>query len=251
MPDLVNIQFLLIRYKYFDDYYRYHGNEDKCEELKKESPKYLQIYDFCRKLAGNLDNFNKLKSDELFDNDHCLYLNCWINYRLIEMGFNMRDTESARIFGKIMGYFISYKVIYNLNSTYIFHVIDRGDYNKMSKLYNYIMDYKIIKYYDNGKDDYECNTKNFLYIKLTISRESNGIKNSRFTVSTSEIIISLVFPFLGLLFDPFGLRFDSNFLKKKLISYNLHEDDEASDGILDNTYNHLNTSNHIKLHQVG
>lgn len=85
------------------------------------------------------------------------------------MGFNMRDTESARIFGKIMGYFISYKVIYNLNSTYIFHVIDRGDYNKMSKLYNYIMDYKIIKYYDNGKDDYECNTKNFLYIKYGLS----------------------------------------------------------------------------------
>ncbi|SBT00802.1 PIR Superfamily Protein, partial [Plasmodium ovale curtisi] len=153
------------RYKYFDDYYRYYGNENKCEELKKEFQKYLQIYDFCWSLAGNLDNFNKLKSDGLFDNDHCLYLNCWINYRLIEIGFNMRDTESARIFGKIMSYFISYKVIYNLKCTYIFHVIDGKDYNKMSKLYNYIMYYKIIVYYDNEKDDYECNTKNFQYIK--------------------------------------------------------------------------------------
>ncbi|SBT73819.1 PIR protein [Plasmodium ovale] len=331
--DFLNYLTSTNRYKYFDDYYRHHGNEDKCEKLKNDFQTYPQIYDFCRSLTGNLDNFDKLKSDGLFGDDRCRYLNFWINDRLIGMGLDMKSRDFPRIIGKIIDLFTDFKM-YEKNCNYDFYHIHSDDYKKMRKLYNYIMDYEIIKYYTNGENNYECNTKNVDYIKDGINayndikrdceqnnqkyyciamrdfeklgnkddllklqckkiksefpsegahkdqlqqgqHDSQGayhseglhVQGNRMESETSdshslsafEIVMSLFFPFLGLIciffilykFTPFGSWLNSNVLRKKKISHNLHEDDEVAEYILDNAYSHMNTPYQSNLHQVG
>ncbi|SBT83028.1 PIR protein [Plasmodium ovale] len=320
-------------YNYLDNIYKNRGNKDKCEKLKNDFQRYPQIYDFCMSLTGNLDNFNKLKSDGLFDDDRCRYLNFWIYDRLEGMGLDTKSMDHPSIIGKIIILFNNFKM-YEKNCNYDFHLIDGKDYTKMRKLYNYIMDYGIIKYYANGENNYECNTKNVDYIKDGINAYNDikrdcaqnnqkyyciamrdfekvnnkddllklqckkiksefpseiartdhlrqgqhafegayhsvgsQVKGSRMesetpdshSLSASEIVMSLLFPFLGLLaiffilykFTPFGSWLDSNVLRKKKISHNLHEDDEVAEDILDKTYGHMYTPYQSKLHQVG
>ncbi|SBS89373.1 PIR Superfamily Protein [Plasmodium ovale curtisi] len=320
-------------YNYLDNIYKNRGNKDKCEKLKNDFQRYPQIYDFCMSLTGNLGNFDKLKSDGLFDGDRCRYLNLWINDRLIGMRLDTKSMDYTSIIGKIIILFTDFKM-YEKNCYYDFHLIDGKDYTKVRKLYNYIMDYGIIKFYANGEYNYECNTKNVDYIKDGVNayndikrdcaqnnqkyyciamRDFEKVNNkddllklqckkikSEFpseiertdqlrqgqrtfqgayhsagsqvqgnrmesetpdshALSTFEIVMSLFFPFLGLFaiffilykFTPFGSWLDSNVLKKKKISHNLNEDDEAAEDILDKTYGHMYTPYQSKLHHVG
>ncbi|SBT01977.1 PIR Superfamily Protein [Plasmodium ovale curtisi] len=145
-------------YKYLDTYYKFGGSQSECDLLRREFPSKEGIYDFCLSLRGNLEYFDNLKNLDLFTNDKCQYLNCWIHDRLLNLGFDIAG-ESTTIFLQILKYFTFFKL--DEKCKYEFFHIDKKKYEKMKKLYDYILDFMNIKWYANT---YGCSEENKEYI---------------------------------------------------------------------------------------
>ncbi|SBT54182.1 PIR Superfamily Protein [Plasmodium ovale wallikeri] len=146
-------------YKYLDSHYKFGGSHSECDLLQRKFPSKQGIYDFCLSLRGNLDYFDELNNLGLFKNDKCQYLNCWIHDRLLNLGFVMNGEESASIFFQILEYFS----FFNLSEKckYEFFHINKEKYEKMKKLYDYVLDFTKIEWYATT---YGCTEENKQYI---------------------------------------------------------------------------------------
>ncbi|SBS90154.1 PIR protein [Plasmodium ovale] len=145
-------------YKYLDNDHKFAGNPEACALLRNKFPNKNEIYDFCLSLRGNLDYFSNLRPLNLFKDDNCQYLNCWINDRLLSLGFNVGG-NSANIIIEILRYFTFFEV--DKTCKYEFSHIEKKQYEKMKTLYDYVLDFSNIQWYANK---YGCSTENEQYI---------------------------------------------------------------------------------------
>lgn len=141
-----------------DTYYKFGGSHSECDLLRREFPSKEGIYDFCLSLRGNLEYFDNLKNLDLFTNDKCQYLNCWIQDRLLNLGFH-KTQELTTIFSKILSYFTFFDL--GEKCKYEFFDIDKEKYEKMKKLYDYVLDFTKIEWYAKT---YGCSEENKEYI---------------------------------------------------------------------------------------
>ncbi|SBT02928.1 PIR Superfamily Protein, partial [Plasmodium ovale curtisi] len=147
-------------YKYLDENYETVARPDKCILLRNEFNEYPNIYKFCMRLRGNLDYFEQLKSDNLFEKDKCQYFNCWIYDNLLKLGFDLDNTNSSSIINKIKQYFSEYDVPKDYQCE-LFDV-DTNKYKKMKTLYDYALDFSIILFYIK---EHGCSKENDKYVK--------------------------------------------------------------------------------------
>lgn len=141
-----------------DNDHKFAGNPEACALLRNKFPNKNGIYDFCLSLRGNLDYFSNLRPLNLFKDDNCQYLNCWINNRLLSLGFNVGG-NSANIIIEILRYFTFFEV--DKTCKYEFSHIEKKQYEKMKTLYDYVLDFSNIQWYANK---YGCSTENEQYI---------------------------------------------------------------------------------------
>ncbi|SBS91901.1 PIR Superfamily Protein [Plasmodium ovale curtisi] len=148
-------------YAKLDNNNSWNSDDTECNELQKVFTKYRTIFEFCASLTGNLKNFQKLYSQALFRNDRCTYLNIWIYDRLLKEGFKIHDTDRNRIVSKILTYWEKYKIPDECAPE--FDGIEDENFSEMKKLYDFVLDYHMIKYNTEDKD-YECSAEYSSYI---------------------------------------------------------------------------------------
>ncbi|SBT02564.1 PIR Superfamily Protein [Plasmodium ovale curtisi] len=153
-------------YNILDKRFYLYGDSNLCDSLQQNFGTNYDVYDFCISLTGNLKMIDNLKSIDVYKNDPCNYLNCWIYDRLIKMKFNRTDNFYTTIVSSIAKYFNDFKVSGKCN--YDFHHIDKDNFIKIKELYDYALNYEMIKYYID-KDDFECSVEDDKYIKNSIN----------------------------------------------------------------------------------
>ncbi|SBT30899.1 PIR Superfamily Protein [Plasmodium ovale wallikeri] len=141
----------------FDTY----GNHKECETLKKEFEDYDGIYEFCLRLTGILEEIDKFKELDVYGNDPCNYLNCWIYENLLSKKLKMLDEKSELIDVKINEYWEKSKL--KVLCKFDFYQIDNDKFKKMKKLYDYTLDYNFLEYYIKEYEN-KCNQQYYDYI---------------------------------------------------------------------------------------
>ncbi|SBT59455.1 PIR Superfamily Protein [Plasmodium ovale wallikeri] len=152
-------------YNILDKRFYPNGDSTLCDSLQQKFGTNYNVYDFCISLTGNLKMIDNLKSIDVYKNDPCNYLNCWIYDRLIKMKFNRTDGFYTTIISSIANYFNDFKA--SDKCSYDFYHIDKDNFIKIKELYDYALNYEMIKYYID-KDDFECSVEDDKYIKNSI-----------------------------------------------------------------------------------
>ncbi|SBT72900.1 PIR protein [Plasmodium ovale] len=149
-------------YKMFTERNANLGNFDECNLLEKQFPKYHNISDFCYGLTGNLKHFKNLSSKNLFKNDVCKYFNIWIYQSLLDRKFKIGHDDMNTIRGIIADYFKGYNEVNECNYDLFF--IPEENFKNMKKLYDFMLDYSLIKFYTSTENDH-CNVNYNSYVK--------------------------------------------------------------------------------------
>ncbi|SBT84043.1 PIR protein, partial [Plasmodium ovale] len=157
-----------------DDYYNKldnrfitKGNTDKCNILDRDFKDYDGIYGFCLSLTGNLQNYDNLPSLNLPDNYRCTFLNMWIHERLLKEKINLNNTKYSLIKGEIIKLWDHFNMPKEECPWDFVSYIDQTDYDKMKRLYDYALNYKMLKF-DIESNKYPCSQENDSYIKRSI-----------------------------------------------------------------------------------
>ncbi|SBT59555.1 PIR Superfamily Protein [Plasmodium ovale wallikeri] len=157
-PDVTSIN----HYRKLDSFYSKYGNEEECKLLAKTFGTYPRIYDFCMSLTGNLLMINTLKRLSTYEMDPCLYLNCWIYDKVINIDEKLTSEHLASIFSSILPYWKSYGAEGKCNTDFITYV-NKDNFTKIKNLYDYALNYRMIVY-ELSRSNYECSEKYAEYI---------------------------------------------------------------------------------------
>ncbi|SBT36757.1 PIR Superfamily Protein [Plasmodium ovale wallikeri] len=149
-------------YEYLNNYKEDNGSHSqKCNYLVSQFPGYDNIYKFCMSLRNNLEFFGDSSPVTLSKEQHCYYLNCWINDHLINMKFNFEYPKYQEISLYIVSYFNEFpniqKCKYNESAVKVME-----DIQNTKTLYDYGLDFPKIILYSNK---YGCTKENETYIK--------------------------------------------------------------------------------------
>ncbi|SBT52032.1 PIR Superfamily Protein [Plasmodium ovale wallikeri] len=143
------------------------GNTDKCNILDREFNDYHGIYGFCLSLTGNLQNYDNLPSLDLLDKHRCTFLNIWIYERLSKEKINLNSTKYALIKSKIINFWDDFKMRKEECSWDFVSYINQTDYDKMKRLYDYALNYKMLEFHIE-RNKYPCSQEDDDYIKKSI-----------------------------------------------------------------------------------
>lgn len=112
-------------------------------------------------LRNNLEFFGNSSPVTLSKEQHCYYLNCWINDNLINMKFNFEYPKYQEISLYIVSYFNEFPNIEKCKYNE-FSIKDKEDIQNTKTLYDYGLDFQKIILYSNK---YGCTKENETYIK--------------------------------------------------------------------------------------
>ncbi|SBS82158.1 PIR Superfamily Protein [Plasmodium ovale curtisi] len=157
-PDVTSIS----HYRKLDSFYSKYGDKEECKLLAQKFGTYPGIYDFCISLTGNLLMINTLKGLSTYGMDPCLYLNCWIYDRVINIDEKLTSEHVASIFSSILPYWKSYGAEGKCNIDFVTYG-NRDNFIKIKNLYDYALNYRMIVY-ELNKSKYECSEKYADYI---------------------------------------------------------------------------------------
>ncbi|SBT01034.1 PIR Superfamily Protein [Plasmodium ovale curtisi] len=136
------------RYKMLDNNFSDNGKYLECKKLDQDIQS-TEIYDFCMKVTGNLNNYDKLTFFDLFYDYRCKYLNLWLYDRL--KNYNV---HSAEIKLGILKFWKEFKEGgAQCREEFIEFVgSNEDDYNKTKRMYDYALNYQMIEFhYDKNK----------------------------------------------------------------------------------------------------
>ncbi|SBT84420.1 PIR protein [Plasmodium ovale] len=156
------------RYNWLDVRNYGKGDVTKCKEFyKKEGDDVNPLHIFCLKLIGNLENYDDLEFLHVFPKSTCKYLNLWIYEYLSGIYSNMNDAEATSTITKIIPIWSTFKLKDNCTREFI-SFIGYHNYEKMKKLYDYVLNYKYLQLYSIN-NIVVCSTEEDQYIKDTIT----------------------------------------------------------------------------------
>ncbi|SBT57398.1 PIR Superfamily Protein [Plasmodium ovale wallikeri] len=160
-------------YSVLDNNSVYTKGDGHCAKLENDLGNKAGIKEFCKKLAGNLENFEKLKFYGAFDWDRCTVINYWVHNYIFNIIYKDDTLQSiTTALGKVLVLwetFIPRKtcdISSNLNV--------KANFNDLKKLYDYATNYESLKLYMAGKNNV-C-TENF---KQYIDGMQEIIKNAQ------------------------------------------------------------------------
>ncbi|SBT02024.1 PIR protein [Plasmodium ovale] len=168
-----NLNYWQFNNKKYDTLY---GHNVECDEFQKDINNYdVAIKNFCLKLTGILDQFDKLLVSELFDDDRCSIVIYWMYDTLFQ------DIINTKVYNDI------YQVIFNIwkcwlkihktkKCTNIQPALAVYDTFKKSKmLYYYALDFDSIKAKTKALN-FKCTQQYSDYIKAYV-QQYNSIKS--------------------------------------------------------------------------
>ncbi|SBT02076.1 PIR protein [Plasmodium ovale] len=160
-------------YSVLDNNSVYTKGDGNCAKLEHELGNKAGIKEFCKKLAGNLENFENLKFYGAFDWDRCTVINYWVHNYIFNIIYKDDTLETITTalgkFWVLWETFIPRKtcdISSNLNV--------KANFNDLKKLYDYATNYESLKLYMAGKNNV-C-TENF---KQYIDGMQEIIKNAQ------------------------------------------------------------------------
>ncbi|SBT73560.1 PIR protein [Plasmodium ovale] len=127
-------------FKYLDEHFISRGNNEECTKLQSDLKNNPEARLLCMSVTGNLENYNNLEISDLFNQHRCKYLNLWIYKRLLKFNYSDSITMKSRIFT----FFYNFKKKINCRAEF-FDYINEDDYKKTKSLYDYALNYKMLK----------------------------------------------------------------------------------------------------------
>ncbi|SBT83667.1 PIR protein [Plasmodium ovale] len=150
----------VIYYYRLENMYHFYGDDTKCDELQTKLQDFKAIKEFCMKLTGILKRYDELNITPLINNDKCTMVKLWIYDHLYNEFSSSGSYKKipADIISKLLGSWKDLdkgsKCSFNPNLNV------ESDFNKMKLLYDYGLDYNIIKFKIEDST-FQC-SKNFV-----------------------------------------------------------------------------------------
>ncbi|SBT36706.1 PIR Superfamily Protein [Plasmodium ovale wallikeri] len=144
-----------------------YGDYVKCEEFQKSlKNEHDAIDNFCMKLTGILDQFNKLRITELFEGDSCSVVIYWMYDTLYEEIINKKvHSNIDEIIGNIWNFWE--KLEGGKKCSFQGNLTDEEIFNRSKKLYYYAMDISTIQ--AKSQDlNFQCTEDYSRYIKAYV-----------------------------------------------------------------------------------